>query len=67
MGIGLPYAVDRRRGGTSVTPHGRSVPETASGDVLLHYFDMDGRSVPWRDEARLLAVTREQLMSARRS
>ena len=63
VGIGLPYAVDRRRGGTSVTPHGPSAPDSASGDVLLHYFDMDGQSVPGRDEARLLAVTREQLMS----
>jgi DNA-binding transcriptional regulator LsrR (DeoR family) len=31
--------------------------------VVLHYFDMDGRSVSWGDEARLLAVTREQLSS----
>lgn len=64
VGIGLPYAVDRGRGGTSVTPRGPSAPDSASGDVLLHYFDMDGRPVPWRDETRLLAVTREQLMSA---
>jgi DNA-binding transcriptional regulator LsrR (DeoR family) len=63
VGIGLPYAVDRGRGGTSVTPRGPSAPDGASGDVLLHYFDMDGRPVPWRDEARLLAITREQLMS----
>ncbi len=63
VGIGLPYAVDRQRGGTSVTPHGRNAPDGAAGDVVLHYFDLDGQPVPWRDEASLLAITRAQLVA----
>ncbi len=62
VGIGLPYAVDRQQGGTSVTPRGPNAPEGATGDVLLHYFDLNGEPVPWRDEGDLLAVTREQLL-----
>jgi DNA-binding transcriptional regulator LsrR (DeoR family) len=63
VGIGLPYAVDLQNGGTSVTPRGRGVPGRASGDVLLHYFDVSGEPVPWRDEGRLVAISREQLLA----
>lgn len=63
VGIGLPYAVDRQRGGTSVTPHGRGAPDGSTGDVVLHYFDMGGQAVHWRDERSLLGITRAQLIA----
>ncbi len=44
-----------------MTPRGQAALQHAVGDVLLHYFDLAGRPVPWRDEGRLLAVTRQQL------
>jgi DNA-binding transcriptional regulator LsrR (DeoR family) len=61
VGVGLPYAVDVQKGGTSVTPRGRGAPMKGAGDVVLHYFDVAGDPVPWRGEPRLVAVSRDQL------
>jgi DNA-binding transcriptional regulator LsrR (DeoR family) len=36
----------------------------AAGDVLSHYYDLEGRPVRYPEERQLLAATREQLKSA---
>jgi DNA-binding transcriptional regulator LsrR (DeoR family) len=35
--------------------------DRAAGDVLLRYFDANGRMVPWKDQSKLLAISTEQL------
>jgi DNA-binding transcriptional regulator LsrR (DeoR family) len=60
VGIGLPHRVDLAQGGTTTTPLDPSLL-TAAGDVVQHYFDRDGRPLSWSGEARLLAISPDQL------
>ncbi len=55
VGIGLTHTAE----GAS-TPHEQALAH-AAGDVVRHYFDVDGKLVPWEGESRLIAVTPEQL------
>jgi DNA-binding transcriptional regulator LsrR (DeoR family) len=57
VGIGLTHTAE---GASSATPHEQALAH-AAGDVVRHYFDVDGTLVPWEGESRLIAVTPEQL------
>ena len=57
VGIGLTHTAE---GASSATPHEQALAH-AAGDVVRHYFDVDGTQVPWEGESRLIAVTPEQL------
>ena len=48
LGIGLP------RGGAAL-PGGEPVAGEAAGDVIRHYFDIEGRPVEWQGESRMIA------------
>jgi DNA-binding transcriptional regulator LsrR (DeoR family) len=60
VGIGPPYAAEPAVGGPTSAPRDPGLG-AAAGDVLRHYFDVDGRPLSWEGESRLLAVTPEQL------
>jgi DNA-binding transcriptional regulator LsrR (DeoR family) len=60
VGIGPPYAAEPAVGGPTSAPRDPGLA-TAAGDVLRHYFDIEGRPLSWEGEGRLLAVTPEQL------
>jgi DNA-binding transcriptional regulator LsrR (DeoR family) len=64
VGIGLPYVVDVVRGGTAGTPADPALAR-ACGDVLQHFYALDGTPIPWEGEARLIAVSRDQLRRTR--
>jgi len=57
VGIGLTHTAE---GASSATPHEQALAQ-AAGDVVRHYFDLDGALVPWEGESRLIAVTPDQL------
>ncbi|WP_029074652.1 sugar-binding transcriptional regulator [Kaistia adipata] len=57
VGIGLTHTAE---GASSATPHEQALAH-AAGDVVRHYFDVEGALVPWEGESRLIAVTPEQL------
>lgn len=61
VGIGGPPAVigDHR---PAHHPRDRAALHQAAGDVASRYFDSDGRPVGYDDEARLLGVSRQQLL-----
>jgi DNA-binding transcriptional regulator LsrR (DeoR family) len=63
VGIGPPYAAEPGVGGPTSAPRDAGLV-TASGDVLRHYYDADGRPLSWAGESRLLAVTPDQLRRA---
>ncbi len=60
VGIGRPHGGTRSAGDTAMTPKDPAI-DHAVGDVLLRYFDANGRRVSWRDEALLFAISPEQL------
>ena len=60
VGIGPPYAAEPSVGGPTSAPREPGLA-TAAGDVLRHYFDVEGQPLRWEGESRLLAVTPEQL------
>jgi DNA-binding transcriptional regulator LsrR (DeoR family) len=60
VGIGPPYAAEPAVGGPTSAPRDPGLA-TAAGDVLRHYFDVEGQPLNWEGETRLLAVTPEQL------
>jgi DNA-binding transcriptional regulator LsrR (DeoR family) len=60
VGIGRPHGGDRTSGGAAMTPDDPAL-DHAAGDVLLRYFDVSGRMVPWRDQDKLLSISTEQL------
>jgi DNA-binding transcriptional regulator LsrR (DeoR family) len=60
VGIGPPYAAEPAVGGPTSAPRDAGLA-TAAGDVLRHYYDVQGRPLSWEGESRLLAVTVEQL------
>ncbi len=63
VGIGLPPMQVPQE--ASVATEGEKSLPDAAGDVVRHYFDIDGRAISWRAEARLIAVTPAQLRAAR--
>jgi DNA-binding transcriptional regulator LsrR (DeoR family) len=60
VGIGPPYAAEAAVGGPTSAPRDAGLA-TAAGDVLRHYYDVEGQPLPWEGESRLLAVTPDQL------
>jgi DNA-binding transcriptional regulator LsrR (DeoR family) len=60
VGIGLPYSVDLAYGGTPGTPSDVALAN-AVGDVLQHFYDIEGKPVAWEGEPRLIAVSPAQL------
>lgn len=59
VGIGLPH-VSPAPGQLGVTPDERRLT-SAVGDVIRHYFDIDGQLVPWSGADRLIALSVQQL------
>ena len=59
VGVGLPHAINPLEA-TVATPAERALT-TAQGDVLRHYFDADGRLIPWDGEESLVALSVAQL------
>lgn len=60
VGIGRPHGGDRTSGGASMTPDDPRL-DRAAGDVLQHYFDINGQMVPWKGQEKMLAISVEQL------
>lgn len=63
VGIGVPHTVDPGLGRLHVT-HDEQALVHAVGDVIRHYFDVDGTLIPWEGENRLIAVSPAQLRAA---
>lgn len=61
LGIGRPHGGDRSRGDAAITPNDPRL-DHAAGDVLLRYFDINGQTVSWNNEASLLAISTPQLL-----
>ena len=59
LGIGLPHAIDPVHAGAATSSE-RALAN-AAGDVIRHYFDADGRIIPWEGDDRLIAVSVDQL------
>lgn len=62
MGIGLPPALTPPEASVATASEQR-LTEVA-GDVLRHYFDAAGTIVEWEGEARMIAVSADQLRRA---
>jgi len=60
FGIGLPHSVDLARGRTASTPLDPSLAN-AAGDVLQHFYDIEGKLIAWEGEKRLIAISPSQL------
>lgn len=65
VGIGVPHAVDPGPGRLHLTSSEQALAR-AAGDVVRHYFDSDGRLVPWDGESRLIAMSPAQLRAVPR-
>lgn len=63
VGIGLPHAKNSPEA-SAATPDEQALVN-AAGDVIRHYFDEEGRPVPWEGESRMIAASPEQLRRAR--
>jgi DNA-binding transcriptional regulator LsrR (DeoR family) len=63
VGIGQPYGLERPVSGGSAPVE----PELAeaAGDVVRHYFTIDGQLLNWRGEGRMIAVSAQQLRTTR--
>lgn len=59
VGIGAPYELDRAATGAPL--HREPELATAAGDVVRHYFDINGQVIDWRGEGRMIAVSAPQL------
>jgi len=58
VGIGLPHAINPPEA-SAATIDEQSL--SAVGDVIRHYFDIEGRLVPWDGEERMIAASPDQL------
>lgn len=59
VGVGLPHAVDPIHAGAATSSE-RALAN-AAGDVIRHYYDAQGRIIPWEGDDRLIAVSAEQM------
>lgn len=64
VGIGLPHAADAGEGRLVITRAEQALAQSV-GDVLRHYYDAEGKLVPWSGHARLIAVSPEQLRATK--
>lgn len=62
VGVGRPHGGTHSSNDAAVTPNDPAI-DHAVGDVLLRYFDANGKRVHWRDEAMLFSISEEQLVS----
>lgn len=63
VGIGRTHKIDPAEAATSATPDELALAN-AAGDVVRHYFTVEGRQVPWEGESRLIAISPAQLRAA---
>ena len=63
VGIGLAPGLAPREPGID-SPQGPALAN-AVGEVIRHYFDADGRSLPWTGEDRMITVSPAQCRAAR--
>ncbi len=63
VGVGLPHALNAPDASLA-TPSEQQLLN-AAGDVIRHYFDVQGKPVDWEGADRLIAVSPEQLRRAR--
>lgn len=59
VGVGKPHLPTSTE--PTVTTSNEHAINGAVGDVLRHYFDLDGRLLPWNGEERMIAASVEQL------
>lgn len=62
VGVGLPHMLNPPEASVATEPEQSLV--SAQGDVIRHYFDSAGRLMPWEGEARMIAMTPDQLRRA---
>lgn len=62
VGVGKPHGGTHSTNDAAVTPDDPAI-DHAVGDVLLRYFDANGRRVHWRDERMLFSIDPEQLVA----
>lgn len=63
VGVGLPHALNAPDASLA-TPSEQQLLN-AAGDVIRHYFDVQGKPIDWEGADRLIAVSPEQLRRAR--
>ncbi len=59
VGVGLPHA-QNSPDASAATPDEQALSD-AAGDVIRHYFDVEGKITDWEGEQRMIAMSREQL------
>lgn len=59
LGVGLPHRLNPP-GASVATPTERSLTDTR-GDVIRHYFDIEGNIIHWEGEDRMIAMSAAQL------
>lgn len=64
VGVGLPYHSSSSTGVSLATRNEQAITG-AAGDVIRHYFDIDGTPLPWDGEERMIAASRQQLRQAK--
>lgn len=62
VGVGLPHAQNSPE--ASVATISEQALVNAVGDVVRHYFDADGKLVPWDGQERMIAISCDQLRAA---
>lgn len=63
VGVGLPHALTPADASVATPDEQRLVD--AAGDVVRHYFDVQGKPIDWEGAGRLIAVSPGQLRRAR--
>ncbi|RWE52971.1 sugar-binding transcriptional regulator [Mesorhizobium sp.] len=59
VGIGLPHAINPPE--ASAATLSEQALFHAAGDVIRHYFDAEGKLIPWEGESRMIAMSPAQL------
>ncbi|RWO61705.1 sugar-binding domain-containing protein [Mesorhizobium sp.] len=59
VGIGLPHAINPPE--ASAATLSEQALFHAAGDVIRHYFDVEGKLIPWEGEGRMIAMSPAQL------
>ncbi|MEW6631277.1 MAG: sugar-binding domain-containing protein [Pseudomonadota bacterium] len=63
VGVGLPHAINAPEA-SAATPSEQALVH-AAGDVLRHYFDVEGTLISWEGESRMIAMSPAQLRATR--
>ncbi|RRI04495.1 MarR family transcriptional regulator [Mesorhizobium tamadayense] len=59
VGVGLPHAVNAPEASAATLSEQALVQ--AAGDVIRHYFDVNGALISWEGESRMIAMSPDQL------